>query len=81
MARFNVRNKSLLGRVGGVVALGVWLLLFKLLDDLFQPVPQPWRWLLVGVLFFVTLIGAFFLFLIGFPVIYERITGKKIDYR
>jgi uncharacterized protein YhhL (DUF1145 family) len=67
--------------VSGVVALGVWLLLFRLLDDLLQPVPQPWRWLVVVILFFVILVGGLFLFLIGFPIIYERVTGKKVDYR
>lgn len=75
------RGKSPAGMISGVVALVVWLLLFKLLDDLLQPVPQPWRWLAVGVLFFVILVGGFLLFLVGFPIIYERVTGKKIDFR
>jgi hypothetical protein len=75
------KGKSPFGVVSGVVVLVVWLLLFKLLDDLLQPVPQPWRLLVVGVLFLVILVGGFFLFLIGFPIIYERVTGKKIDYR
>lgn len=83
MAGFNGRGRA--GRRGagvlsGIVAIAFWVLLFTVLGNVLQGLPEVWRWVVGGLLAAALPIVAYFLF-VGALLLYFAIKGKRIDYK
>ena len=83
MAGFDGRGsagRSGAGLVSGVVAIGFWVLLFSVVGNVLQGLPEVWRWV-VGLLLVVAIPVVGYLLLIGITLLYGVVTGKRVDYR
>lgn len=68
------------GVLSGIVAVGFWVLLFTVLGNVLQDLPEVWRWVVGGLLVAAIPIVAYFLF-VGALLLYLAVTGKRIDYK